>query len=64
MTASRLRPLLSDESGELRPASSGWEAVGQSGRVVQALESWIPLPPRSTLMHLPHRQALGRRRST
>lgn len=64
MTRSRLRPLLSDASGELRPASSGWEAVGQSGRVVQSLDSWIPLPPRSTLMHLPERQALGRRRGS
>ena len=64
MTAGRPRPLLSDESGELRSASSAWEAVGQSGRVVQTLESWIPLPPRSTLMHLPQRQALGRRRSS
>jgi hypothetical protein len=64
VTAERLRPLLSDGSGKLRSASSGWEAVAQSGRVVQSLESWIPLPPRSTLMHLPQRQALGRRRSS
>ncbi|MGA8427795.1 MAG: hypothetical protein WB801_09470, partial [Candidatus Dormiibacterota bacterium] len=64
MSAGRIRPLLSDLSGALRPASSGWEAVGQSGRVIQSLDSWIPLPPRSTLMHLPERQALGRRRGS
>jgi pyruvate-formate lyase-activating enzyme len=59
-----LRPLLSDASGELRPTPSGWEALGQSGLLAQPLSSWIPLPPNSTLMHLPQRQALGRRRGS
>ncbi|MGC1909341.1 MAG: radical SAM protein [Candidatus Dormiibacterota bacterium] len=59
-----LRPLLSDAQGELRPAASGWEALGQSGLQAERLSSWIPLPPRSTLMHLPQRRALGMRRGT
>jgi len=58
----RLRPLVSDDSGEMRPVPSGWEALGQSGRRAQTIESWIPLPDRSSLMHLPQREALGRRR--
>ncbi|HVC38422.1 MAG TPA: radical SAM protein [Candidatus Dormibacteraeota bacterium] len=58
----RLRPLVSDDSGEMRPVTSGWQALGQSGRRAQPIDSWIPLPERSTLMHLPERQALGRRR--
>ncbi|MGC2191634.1 MAG: radical SAM protein, partial [Candidatus Dormiibacterota bacterium] len=60
----RLRPLVSDASGEMRSAPAGWEALGQSGLRAQPLSSWIPLPPKSTLMHLPQRQALGRRRGT
>lgn len=64
MSAGRLRPLLSDATGELRLAPNGWEAVGQSGQELRPLSSWIPLPPRSTLMHLPERQALGRRRGS
>jgi len=38
--------------------------VGQSGRLLQPLSSWVPLPARSTLMHLPERQGLGRRRGS
>lgn len=60
----RLRPLLSDAAGEMRPASSDWEALGQSGLRAHPFSSWIPLPPKSTLMHLPERPALGRRRGT
>ena len=61
MSGGRLRPLVSDPSGKLRPASRGWEALGQSGWEPQALRTFIPLPEGSTLMHLPDRPALGRR---
>jgi pyruvate-formate lyase-activating enzyme len=60
----QLRPLISDAGGELRTAPSGWEALGQSGLRAHPLSSWIALPPKSTLMHLPQRQALGRRRGS
>ena len=60
----RLRPLTSDLQGNLQPAPDGWEALGQSGSRTQPLSSWIPLPAGSTLMHLPQRLALGRRRSS
>ena len=61
MSGGRLRPLVSDPSGKLQPASRGWEALGQSGWEPQALRTFIPLPEGSTLMHLPDRPALGRR---
>jgi pyruvate-formate lyase-activating enzyme len=59
---SRLRPLLSNDDGELRTAPSGWEPLGQSGWQEQEISAWIALPPQATLMHLPQREALGRRR--
>jgi len=60
----RPRPLLSDDSGQLRRAPTDWEALGQSGLQPKPISSWIPLPAKSTLMHLPQRQALGRRRGS
>jgi pyruvate-formate lyase-activating enzyme len=41
-------------------AAESWEAIGLSGRFPQRISSWIPLPPGSTLMHLPDRCALAR----
>ncbi|HEY6537571.1 MAG TPA: radical SAM protein [Candidatus Dormibacteraeota bacterium] len=61
MSGGRLRPLLSDGRGRLRTAAAGWEALGQSGLLCQPISSFIPLPERATLMHLPERVALGRR---
>ncbi len=43
----------------LRAAPPGWEALGWSGRRAKRITSWIPLPPKSTLMHLPDRKALA-----
>ncbi len=60
--AAPLRPLLSDGRGEMVVAPPGWVAVGQSGRTAVPFSRWLPLPRGSTLMHLPQRQALGRRR--
>jgi len=60
----RLRPLLSNEQGELRVASSGWEGLGQSGWQDKPISSWVPLPAKATLMHLPQRGALGKRRGS
>jgi wyosine [tRNA(Phe)-imidazoG37] synthetase (radical SAM superfamily) len=45
-------------------APPGWEAIGQSGRRSVPLHDWIPMPPGTTLMHLPDRLALGRRCSS
>lgn len=59
-SAGALRPLLSDDSGEMVVAPSGWAAVGQSGWEQLPLSRWMPLPPGSTLMHLPDRRALAR----
>ncbi|MHB1523287.1 MAG: radical SAM protein [Candidatus Dormibacteria bacterium] len=59
--AAALRPLLSDQSGEMVVAPPGWEAIGQSGRRWVDIESWIPMPQGTTLMHLPHRLGLARR---
>ncbi|MHB8395225.1 MAG: radical SAM protein [Candidatus Dormibacteria bacterium] len=59
-----LRPLLSDKSGEMVVAAGGWEALGQSCRSLLPIDRWIPLPEGSTLMHLPDRPGLARRRST
>jgi pyruvate-formate lyase-activating enzyme len=56
--------LLSDPNGTLREAPAGWDALGQGGFSPQPFESWIPLPAKATLMHLPWRPALaGRSRS-
>lgn len=55
-----LRPLLSDDSGEMVVAPPGWEAIGQSGREHLPISRWIPLPAGSTMMHLPDRLALAR----
>ncbi len=41
-------------------APPGWEAIGQSGRRWVDIESWIPMPRGTTLMHLPHRLGLAR----
>lgn len=59
-----LRPLLSDNSGEMVAVTGGWEALGQSGLSQGPIIDWIPLPKGSTLMHLPDRPGLARRRST
>ncbi len=59
-----LRPLLSDATGEMVVAPAGWEALGQSGRQQVPIERWIPLPPGSTLMHLPDRWGLARASSS
>jgi pyruvate-formate lyase-activating enzyme len=45
-------------------APSDWEAIGQSGKRHVPLLAPIPLPSGSTLMHLPDRLALGRRRNS
>jgi pyruvate-formate lyase-activating enzyme len=45
-------------------APPGWEALGQSGGRHLPLHDWIPMPPGTTLMHLPDRLALGRRCSS
>ena len=44
-------------------APPGWAAVGQSGSRAVEPRGWIPLPAGTTLMHLPDRPGLGRRRS-
>ncbi len=59
-----LRPLLSDDSGEMVVAPGGWEALGLSGRFTRRISQWIPLPSGSTLMHLPDRSALARSTSS
>ncbi len=42
-------------------APPGWEAIGQSGRRWVDIDSWIPMPRGTTLMHLPQRLGLARR---
>jgi pyruvate-formate lyase-activating enzyme len=63
LARARLRALISDQSGRLRAAPRGWEAVGQSGGQPEPIRSWIPLPTGSTLMHLPQRGALAKERA-
>ena len=61
---SGLRPLLSDDKGEMVVAPEGWDAVAQSGREYRSISRWIPLPPKATLMHLPGRRGLGANSTT
>lgn len=56
---SGLRPLLSDDQGEMVVAPEGWAAVARSGREFRPISRWIPLPPQATLMHLPGRLGMA-----
>ena len=58
--AAALRPLLSDDRGEMVVAPAGWEAVGQSGNRWVDPDGWIPMPWGTTMVHLPQRRALAR----